>query len=329
MGRMARHGFRVHAYGGPEVLTWEALPEPPPGPGQVALRHAAVGVNFIDIYHRTGLYPLPGLPHGIGMEAAGVVEAVGVGVEGLRPGDRVGYAAGPPGAYATGRTMAADKLVPLPEDVDDVTAAAVLLKGMTAEYLARRVYPAGPGTVALVHAAAGGVGLILCQWLRSLGARVLGTAGTDAKARLALAHGCEHAIVYARDDFAERVRQLTDGKGVHVVYDSVGKATVAGSLSCLRPRGMLVLFGNASGAPGPIDPLELGRRGSLFLTRPSLMDYTAGRNELLASARALFDVLRRGAVQLPTPRTRPLQEAPRAQAELEARATTGCTVLLP
>jgi NADPH2:quinone reductase len=321
--------IRIHATGGPEVLRLEAVDPGRPGPGQALLRQTAVGLNFIDTYHRSGLYPLASLPHGIGMEAAGVVEAVGEGVVVVRPGDRVGYASGVPGAYAEARVVPADRLVPLPDDIDDRTAAAMLLRGMTVEYLTRRAFRVEPGMTVLLHAAAGGLGLIACQWLRHLGATVIGTVGSDDKAALAKTHGCAHTIVYTREDFPARVRELTSGKGVPVVYDSVGAATFAGSLDCLSRRGMLVGFGNASGAPPPFDPLVLSRKGSLYLTRPTLMDYTATRDELLASAGALFEVVRNGQVKVEIRQTWPLAQAAEAHRAFEARLTVGSSVLLP
>ena len=320
--------IRFHRTGGPEVLSWEEVPEPVPGPGEALVRHTAVGLNFIDTYHRSGLYPLP-LPSGLGMEAAGVVEAVGDGVTEVAAGDRVAYAAGPPGAYAQARVLAADRLVPLPPEVDDRLAAAAMLKGLTVEYLLRRTYAVQPGDWVLIHAAAGGVGLIACQWARHLGARVIGTVGAEAKAALATEHGCHHPLVLGREDVPARVRDLTGGAGVAVVYDSVGKDTWEMSLACLRRRGMLVSFGNASGPVPPVSPLELSRRGSLFLTRPVLMDYTAGREELLAAADALFQVLATGAVRVAVNQEYPLADAGRAHRDLEGRRTTGSSLLLP
>ncbi|HET6201932.1 MAG TPA: quinone oxidoreductase [Planctomycetota bacterium] len=328
-GGGAAGAVRIHATGGPEVLRFETIEASEPGPGEARVRQRAVGVNFIDVYHRTGLYPLPALPHGIGVEAAGVVEAVGKGVTGVAPGDRVAYAGGTPGAYAGVRNVPADRLVPLPAGIDERIAAAALLKGMTVEYLIRRAFRVERGRTVLFHAAAGGVGLIACQWLAHLGATVVGTVGTEEKAKLALAHGCAHAIVYAREDFVARVREITGGRGVPVVYDSVGKTTFEGSLACLAPRGTLVSFGNASGPVAPFDPLELARRGSLFLTRPTLKDYTATREELLACAAALFDVIRSGAVRVLVGRTGPLREAAEAHRALEGRRTTGSLLLVP
>src|SRR5436190_2748875 len=283
--------IRLHQTGGPEVLRWEEVEVGEPGEGQARVRHTAIGVNFIDTYHRSGLYPLP-LPTGLGSEGAGVVEAVGPGVTHVRPGDRVAYAGGPPGSYAEARVMPADRLLVLPEGVSDRQAAAMMLKGMTVQYLIRRTYKVQPGDAVLFHAAAGGVGLIACQWLKALGATVIGTVGSDEKAELARAHGCDHAVVYTREDFPKRVRELTGGRGVPVVYDSVGRDTFAGSLDCLRPLGLLVSFGNAS---GPVPPFEVGlltQKGSLYVTRPTLSTYTASRADLEATASDLFDVVR-------------------------------------
>ena len=321
--------IRIHKTGGPEVLCLEQADPELPGAGQALVEHTAIGLNFIDTYHRSGLYPLERLPSGLGMEAAGVVRELGEGVTGVSVGQRVAYAAGPPGAYAEARVMAADRLVPLPDSVDDRTAAAVMLKGMTVEYLIRRAFPVQSGQTVLLHAAAGGVGLLACQWLSSLGVTVIGTVGSDDKADLARAHGCHHPVVYTRGDFVARVREITSGEGVPVVFDSVGAATFQGSLACLKPRGTLVGFGNASGAPPPFDIGVLARMGSLYLTRPTLFDYTASREDLLASAGALFQVIQDGAVNVRINQTVPLAEAAEAHRTLEARGTTGSTVLLP
>lgn len=321
---------RVHRPGPPDVLTIEDLAIGDPGRGEVRLRQTAIGVNFLDIYHRSGLYPLPSMPHGIGAEAVGVVIGIGEGVVGLRVGDRVGYATGlPPGSYADERNVPAWRLVRLPDALSDDVTAASLLKGLTAEYLVRRTFKVGPGHRVLVHAAAGGVGLILCQWLRHLGATTLGVVSTAGKAEAAKAAGCTYPIVAPDGGFAAAVRERTQGKGVDVVYDSVGKATLRDSLASLRARGMLVLFGNASGRPDPIDPTELQRRGSLFVTRPVLNDYVATRQELLRAARSWFQVLTTGVVQPVIDRRLPLRDAAAAHRLLEARATTGSLVLLP
>ena len=321
--------IRMHQTGGPEVLGWEDVEVPAPGPGQVLLRHTAVGLNYIDTYHRSGLYPVPSLPSGLGMEAAGVVEEIGEGVTDLKAGERIVYAGGPPGAYAERRTMSADRLVPIPDGIDDHTAAAMLLKGLTVQYLIRQIHAVRAGETILVHAAAGGVGLILCQWARHLGAMVIGTVGTEEKAELARANGCDHPILYTRENFTERVRELTDGKGVPVVYDSVGKATFEGSLDCLSPRGLMVTFGNASGAVPAVEPGILSTKGSLFLTRPTLVHYTATRSDLLAASKDLFDVVTGGHVKIRVHQTYPLAETAQAHRDLEARKTTGSTVLLP
>jgi NADPH2:quinone reductase len=321
--------IRIHGTGGPEVMKLEEVKLGPPGAGEVQVRHEAIGVNFIDVYHRTGLYPLPSFPQGLGVEGAGVISAVGDDTSGLRVGQRVGWLLASPGGYAEARNVAAHRVVPLPDDVDAADAAGSLLRGMTVEYLLRRTFRVEPGMTVLFHAAAGGVGLLACQWLDHIGATVIGTVGSDEKAALAKAHGCHHPVVYTRDDFAERVRELTGGEGVHVVYDSVGKDTFDASLSCLRPRGMLVGFGNASGAPPPFDPMALARGGSLFLTRASLYHYVASRDELLASATALFGVLRSGAVKAQVRQRFALAEAADAHRALEGRATTGSTILLP
>lgn len=320
--------MRVDRVGGPEVLASAVIELPAPGPGEVRVRHTAIGVNYIDTYHRSGLYPLP-LPFVPGSEAAGVVDALGEGVEALRVGDRVGYCAAGVGAYAEARNVAASRLVPLPDAITDEVAAATMLKGMTAEYLIRRTYAVKPGDEVLWHAAAGGVGLIATQWLAHLGAVVLGTVGTDEKAALARAHGCAHTIVYAREDFVARCRALTEGRGVAVAYDAVGRDTLLRSLECLRPRGLLVSFGNASGKPPPLDLLELSTRGSLYVTRPTLHTYVASRAELLAAAAALFSVLERGTVKAEVRWRFPLAAAADAHRALESRQTTGSIVLTP
>ncbi|MCP5451482.1 MAG: quinone oxidoreductase [Gammaproteobacteria bacterium] len=321
--------IRIHEHGGPEVLRWEEVEVGEPGPGQLRVRHGAVGLNYIDVYHRTGLYPLPSLPWTLGMEGAGQVEAVGEGVTEFKPGDRIAYASPPVGAYAEVRLIPADRVVALPDAIDDRTAAAMMLQGMTAQYLLRRTYRVQAGDAILLHAAAGGVGLIASQWARHLGAIVIGTVGNDEKAELARAHGCHHVIVYNRENFTERVREITGGQGVAAVYDSVGKDTFMGSLDCLRPLGMMVSFGNASGPVPPFEPAILAAKGSLFFTRPTLMTYTAQRADLLASAAELFEVVSSGAVRIEVRQTYPLAETARAHRDLEARQTTGSTVLLP
>ena len=320
--------IRIHETGGPEVMTLEDVELGAPGPGEVRVKHAAIGLNFIDTYHRTGLYKLP-LPTGLGLEAAGTVEAVGEGVTTLKEGDRVAYGAGPIGAYAQGRIMPAGRLAKLPDAVSFETAAAMMLKGMTVRYLLRETYRVAAGETILFHAAAGGVGLIACQWANHLGATVIGTVGSEEKAELAKAHGCHHTINYRSENFVERVTEITDGKGVPVVYDSVGKDTFDGSLDCLQPRGMMVLFGAASGPVPPLDPNGLNKKGCLYLTRPSLMVYNKERAELEACATALFDMVTSGKVKIEVNQTYPLSETAQAHRDLEARKTTGSTVLLP
>jgi NADPH:quinone reductase len=323
------HAIRIHRPGGPEILSWDEVDPGKPGAGQVLLKQTAVGLNFIDVYHRTGLYPVAALPAAIGMEAAGTVETVGPGVTDLKVGDRVAYGTGPLGAYAEARIMPADKLVKLPAAIADRTAAAMMLAGMTAEYLLRRTYRVKSGETILVHAAAGGVGLLLCQWAKHLGARVIGTVGSPEKAELARRHGCDHPILYRTEDFAARVRELTKGDGVPVVYDSVGRDTFMRSLDCLGPLGLMVLFGQSSGPVPPVDLGVLAQKGSLYVTRPTLMTYNAKRDDLVKSAAALFDVVARGAVKIEIGQDYPLREAARAHADLEARRTTGQSVLLP
>lgn len=323
---MDDRAIRVSRHGGPEELVWDRRALSPPGPGEVLLAHRAVGVNFLDIYHRTGAAPVP-LPFTPGVEAAGVIEAVGPGVSGLQPGDRVGYCTGAPGAYAQARVIAADLLIPLPDQWDFEQAAAGLLKGLTVEYLINRVYPVQAGDTVLFHAAAGGVGLIACQWLKRLGAMVIGTAGSEEKAALAKAHGCDHVILYRTEDIAARVRELTDGKGVPVAYDSVGAATLEASLDSLAQRGMLVSFGATSGPPRPVEARDLQTRGSLFFTRPSLAHYAASRDDLLAGADALFGVVGQG-LGIRINQRFPLQEAAEAHRALQDRQTTGSTILI-
>jgi NADPH2:quinone reductase len=328
--RQTNRAIRIHATGGPECLQLDEVPVPVPQRGEVLLRHLAIGVNFLDCYHRSGLYALPALPSGIGSEAVGVVEQIGDGVRGVQLGDRVGYAGGvTPGAYADIRTVPAWRLVPIPDAVEDVPAAAVLLKGLTAEYLVRRTFKVGPSHRVLVHAAGGGVGLLLCQWLHHLGAFVFGTVSTDAKAALAAANGCHHPIVTSREDFVEVVKRITKEKGVDVVYDSVGKDTLDGSMRCLKPRGLLVSFGNSSGVVRAVKPSELQQAGSLFLTRPVLQDYTSTRQELLRAAEVMFGLVQSGVLRPRIDATFPLAEAAAAHRRLEARASSGAMVLLP
>lgn len=320
--------IRFHKTGGPEVLQLDDIAVPEPGPGQARIRHTAIGVNFIDTYQRTGLYPMP-LPSVAGNEGAGVVEAVGQGVTQVKPGDRVAYTGAPPGAYAESRLYPADRLVKIPEGITDEQAASMMLKGMTVWYLIHRTYAVKPGETVLWHAAAGGVGLIACQWLKSMGVTVIGTAGSDEKAALAKAHGCEHVIVYTRENFAERVKAITGGKGLPVVYDSVGKTTWDGSLDCLRPLGLMVSFGNASGAVPPFPVGLLAQKGSLFVTRPTLVHYVAARADLETAAAALFGVVRSGKVKIEITGRYPLADAAQAHRDLEGRKTTGSLVLLP
>jgi NADPH2:quinone reductase len=322
------HAIRIHQNGGPEVLSWEAVDVPAPAPGEATIRHHAVGLNFIDTYHRTGLYPLA-LPSGIGMEGAGVVEAVGEGVSELKVGDRVAYAGGPLGAYAEVRNIPAHRLLKLPDSISFETGAAMMLQGLTAAYLLRKTYRVQAGDAVLIQAAAGGVGLIASQWARALGATVIGTVGSPAKAELAKAHGCHHVINYSTENFTQRVREITGGEGVAVVYDGVGKDTFAGSLDCLRPMGMMVTFGNASGPVPPLDLIQLSQKGSLFVTRPTLMNYTAKREDLVALGRELFDVVVSGQVKIEVNQRYALKDAAQAHRDLEARKTTGSTILIP
>jgi NADPH2:quinone reductase len=326
---MRSHAIRFHETGGPEVLKWEEIEVGDPAPGEVLLRQTAVGLNFIDTYHRSGLYKVP-LPSGIGSEGAGVVEKVGANVSDLRPGDRVAYATGGPlAAYSQWRTYPADRAVKLPDGISDRQGAAMMLQGMTVEYLVRRTFPVKAGQTVLLHAAAGGIGLIASQWLKHLGATVIGTAGGPEKMALAKAHGCDHVLDSHKDDIAKRVREITGGKGVPVVYDGVGKATFQASLDSLAVRGMFVSFGNASGAVPAFEPILLSAKGSLFFTRPTLMSYTITREELVASAKALFDVVLSGAVKIEINQTYPLKDAGQAHRDLEARKTTGSTIFLP
>lgn len=319
--------IRIHANGGPEVMLWEDVPTPEPGPGEALVRHQAVGLNYIDVYFRTGLYKAP-LPSTPGMEAAGIVVAVGAGVTEVKPGDRVAYAGGPIGAYATERAIAADRLVVLPDGIDAQTGAAMMLQGMTAQYLLRRTYPVKPGDTILVHAAAGGVGLILCQWAKHLGATVIGVVSTPAKAELVLAHGAAHAVV-GHADLPAQVKRITGGAMVPVVYDSVGRDTFMTSLDCLAPLGLMVSYGNASGPVATFDLGVLAAKGSLYVTRPTLATYTSKRHDLVATSDDLFGVVKSGAVKIRVNQTFPLSQAAAAHTALEARQTTGSTVLIP
>jgi NADPH2:quinone reductase len=319
--------MRIYEYGGPEKMRWEEVEVGAPGEGQVRVRNTAVGLNFVDTYQRSGLYQIA-LPFTLGNEGAGVVEAIGPKVKEFKAGDRVAYS-GPVGAYAEVLLRPADRLVKIPAGIDDKTAAAMMLKGLTSWYLLRRTYRVKKGETILVHAAAGGVGQILCQWARALGATVIGTVGSEEKAALAKKAGCKHVIVTSRENFVEQVKAITKGKGVPVVYDGVGKDTFMDSLDCLAPRGLMVSFGNASGAVPPFNPGILAQKGSLFLTRPTLLHYTATREELLAGARELFSVVKSGKVKISINQTYPLRDAAQAHRDLEARKTTGSTVLLP
>lgn len=322
------NAIRIHQTGGPEVLRWEAVDLPAPAPGEATVRHHAVGLNYIDVYHRTGLYPLT-MPSGIGLEGAGVVEAVGAGVTEVKVGDRVAYAGGPIGAYADVRNIPAHRLLILPDAISFETGAAMMLQGLTAAYLLRKTFRVQAGDAVLIQAAAGGVGLIACQWARALGATVIGTVGSPAKAELAMAHGCHHVINYSTENFVQRVRDITGGEGVAVVYDGVGKDTFAGSLDCLRPLGMMVTFGNASGPVPPLDLIQLSLKGSLFVTRPTIASYTAKGEDLAALGAELFNVVASGQVRIEVNQTYPLQDAAQAHRDLEARKTTGSTILLP
>lgn len=318
---------RIHSAGGPEVLTYEDVEVGAPGPGEIRVTHEACGLNFIDTYHRSGLYPLP-LPSPIGLEGAGTVTEIGDGVTDLAVGDRIAYSSGPIGSYSTERVMPAAKVVKLPDGIDTKQAAGMMLKGMTVEYLIRRTYAVKPGDTVLWHAAAGGVGLIACQWLKQIGATIIGTTGSEEKAELAKAHGCDHVILYREEDVVSKVKELTDGKGVPVVYDSVGKDTWEMSLDCLQPRGLMVSFGNAS---GPVDNVNLGilaAKGSVYVTRPTLMTYTATREDMVDSATALFDAVGKG-LKIEVNQSYPLAEVQQAHADLEARKTTGSTILIP
>ncbi len=318
---------RFHKVGGPDVLVYEDVEVGAPGEGQARVKQNAIGLNFIDTYHRSGLYPVP-LPSGLGLEGAGVVDAVGAGVDYLKPGDRVAYAGGGPGSYSELRNIAADRLVKIPDGITDQQAAAMMLKGLTVQYLIRRTFRVQSGQTVLFHAAAGGVGLIAGQWLKALGATTIGTVGSDEKAKLAKAHGYDHTIVYTRENFAERVKEITGGAKVPVVFDSVGKDTFMGSLDCLQPLGMLVVFGNGSGPVAAFD-LNLLAKGSFYVTRPTLMTYTAKRDDLVAAADELFGVVKSGKVKIEINQSFALKDAKQAHMDLEARKTTGSTVLIP
>jgi NADPH:quinone reductase len=320
-------GFRFRRHGGPEVLELTDIEVGEPGADEVRMRNRAVAVNYRDVLMRLGVHAVKGFPSGIGLESAGVIEAIGSGVTGFAVGDRVAFAGMPEGSYAEQRIVPAARLIPLPDEIDERTAAAMMIRGMTARALLHDAYKVQPGDTILVHAAAGGVGLIMCQWAKHLGATVIGTVGSPEKAEVALAHGCDHAIVYTREDFAARVHEITAGEGVPVVYDSVGKATFEGSLRCLRRRGVMASFGEASGDPDPMPPRRLGALGSIYLTHPSVTNYTATRAELEATANDLFAMVVSGKIKITISRTYPLADAARAHADLEARKTTGSIVL--
>jgi len=322
------HAIRFHKTGGPEELAFEEVAIGEPGPGQARVRHTAIGVNYIDTYHRSGLYPLP-LPSGLGNEAAGIVEAVGAGVDWIKPGDRVASGTGPLGAYSTQRIVPADRLVKLPDDVDDRTAAAIMLKGLTVQYLFRQTYRLKGDETIVFHAAAGGVGLLACQWARALGVKMIGTVGSDDKAKLAREHGCTHTIVYTRENFVDRVKEITGGKGVPVVYDGVGKDTFPASLDCLQPRGMFVSYGNASGPVAAFNLGMLAQKGSLYATRPTLVNYATDRESLNAMASELFGMVRAGKIKADVRQTFALKDAAEAHRALQSRQTTGSTLLLP
>lgn len=325
---MNEHAIRIHEYGGPDVLQYEAIELSDPAEGEATVRHTAIGLNFIDTYHRTGLYPLD-LPLGLGTEAAGVVEAVGSGVSDVSPGDRVVYTGLPLGAYSTARNYPANRLVPIPEGISDEHAAAVLLKGLTAWYLLRRSYPVKPGDTVLLYAAAGGVGSLAAQWATHLGATVIGVVSTEAKAERAREKGCAHIVMSDNADIAGAVRELTGGEGVAAVYDSIGKETFMTSLDCLRPHGVMVTFGNATGPVDPFAPAELAKRHSLYVTRPVLFDFVGSRNELLAATTELFGVMQSGAVAVDVKQRYPLADTRQAHIDLEGRKTTGSTILTP
>ncbi len=323
------YAIKMYSTGGPEVLIREAYDPGMPGPGEVRLIHEAVGLNFIDVYQRTGLYPLPSLPAIPGLEGAGRVEMVGAGVEEFKKGDRVAYAGQPPGAYAAVRCIPAHRLVKLPEAISTRDAAAMMLQGMTARYLLKGCFPVGSGSIILIHAAAGGVGSLVCQWAKHIGATIIGTVGSAEKARLAEENGCTHTVLYGQEDFVARVKEITKGRGVDVVYDSIGKSTFMQSLDCLRPMGTMVSFGQSSGPLAPFDIGLLAQKGSLFLTRPSLMHYTARREDLMAHAEDLFAVVTAGVVKIRIMQEYALQDAAKAHRDLEERKTTGSSVLIP
>jgi len=320
--------IRIHAPGGPEAMQWEEVAVGDPGPGEARVRHTAVGVNYIDTYHRSGLYKVP-LPSGLGSEGAGVIEAVGSGVDWVKAGDRIAYCGGPLGSYSEARVMPADRLVKLPDAISDRVAATLMLKGLTTQYLFRQIFPLKAGDTILFHAAAGGVGLIACQWARALGVTMIGTVGSDEKAALAKANGCTHTIVYTKENFVEGVKALTGGKGVPVVYDGIGKDTFPSSLDCLQPRGLFVSYGNASGPVPPFDILLLSQKGSLMVTRPTLFTFAKDRESIAAMSGELFDLVEAGKIVSEPRQTVPLKDAAEAHRALESRRTTGATILVP
>jgi len=320
--------IRIHAPGGPEAMQWEEVAVGDPGSGEARIRHTAVGVNYIDTYHRSGLYKVP-LPSGLGSEGAGVIEAVGSGVDWVKAGDRIAYCGGPLGSYSEARVMPADRLVKLPDAISDRVAATLMLKGLTTQYLFRQIFPLKAGDTILFHAAAGGVGLIACQWARALGVTMIGTVGSDEKAALAKANGCTHTIVYTKENFVEGVKALTGGKGVPVVYDGIGKDTFPSSLDCLQPRGLFVSYGNASGPVPPFDILLLTQKGSLMVTRPTLFTFAKDRESIAAMSGELFDLVKAGKIVSEPRQTVPLQDAAEAHRALESRRTTGATILVP
>ena len=329
---MANMAAVIHEKGTPDVLRWEEWPVGDPGPGEMRIRHGAVGVNYVDTYHRRGMphpWPVPDLPLVLGFEGAGVVEAVGAEVTDFAVGDRVGYAYPPHGAYSQVRCYPADRCVKLPDAIDDIQAAGMMLKGLTAQYLIRRTYAVQPGDTVLVHAASGGMGLILCQWCNAIGATVIGTVSTPEKAELAVANGCHHAVVRSEKSFVDVVKEVTDGEGLPVVYESIGKDTFMDSLDCLRPLGIMASFGHASGEPPDVNVVDLGARGSLFVTRPAIMHYMAERKHIVAGAADLFDAVMNLGVKITVNHTWPLREANAAHAAVESAKTTGSVVLLP
>ena len=325
---MKTNAIRVHKQGGPEEMKWETVDLPTIKEGEVLIKHTAIGLNYIDTYHRSGLYPMP-VPLTLGLEGAGIIEEIGENVNGLKAGDRVAYASPPTGSYAEAKVMPADRLVKIPDNISDEVAAAIMLKGMTVEYLVRRTYNVKAEQTVLFHAAAGGVGLIACQWLKAIGATTIGTVGSEEKAALAKANGCDHTILYREENFVDRVNEITNGKGVPVVYDGIGKDTALQGLDCLSPFGLMVIFGNASGNAPPIDTGLLAAKGSLFLTRPTLMTYNAKREALVDSAQQVFNMVGSGKINISINARYDLKDAAQAHKDLESRKTTGSTLLMP